>query len=92
MATSKLSRPIYLKGGIYMTIKQAIKELNQCNGDCKHCEHWRMKTADLTDHITVYAHYCDIANKAGYIWYGERLATLKQETLLMLYLEIDDVP
>ena len=71
------------------TIKQAIKELNQCNGDCKHCEHWRIKTAALTDHITVYAHYCDITNKTGYIWYGERLATLREETLRCLLSKIE---
>ena len=67
------------------TIKQAINELNQCNGICKHCEYWRIKIADLTDHITVYAHYCDIASKAGCICYCERLATLKEETLLMFH-------
>ena len=72
-----------------ITIKQAITKLNKCNGDCKHCDHWRIKIASLTDHITVYAHYCDIANKAGYTGYGERLATLKQETLRCLLSEIE---
>ena len=74
-----------------MKIRKALTEINKCNGTCKTCKHWRMKFADLTDHVTVYAHYCDIANKAGCVWYGESLATLRQETLLMLCLEIDDV-
>ena len=88
MAITKLSRPIFLKGGTQMTIKQAIKELNKCNGDCKHCEHWRIKTAALTDHITVYAHYCYIADEAGYRWYGEQLGTLRLETIDKLMSEI----
>ena len=72
---------------IMKTIKKAIRELRKCSGDCIHCEHCQIKIADLTDHITVYAWYCDIADEAGFLWYGERLDDLRDETMDMLLRE-----
>ncbi len=66
------------------TIKQAIRILKKCSGDCIHCEHCNIKTAVITDQLTVYAWYCDVADEAGYRRYGEKLRTLRQETLDML--------
>ena len=72
-----------------MTMKKAIEILSSCHGNCKTCKHWRMKFSDVNEHLTVYAHYCDIGSKAGCIWYGERLATLKEETLRCLQSEVE---
>ena len=72
-----------------MTMEMAIIMLSSCDGNCKACMHWRMKFSEVNEHLTVYAHYCNIASKAGYIWYGERLATLREETLRCLLSEIE---
>lgn len=69
------------------TIKQAIRALRKCGGDCINCKHCQIKIADLTDHITVYAWFCDVADEAGFLWYGERLDDLREETLRMLIRE-----
>ena len=79
-----------MKGGTFMTIKKAIEIISSCDGNCKSCKHWQMKFSKVSEQITVYAHYCDIARKAGYVWYGERLATLKEGTLLMMQSEVND--
>ena len=71
-----------------MTMKKAIEILGSCDGNCKSCKHWRMKFSEVNDHLTVYAHYCDIASKSGCVLYGERLATLREETLRCLLSEI----
>lgn len=71
------------------TIEKAIDGLTRCNGACKTCRHWHIKTASLTDQQTVYAHYCDFAYSIGFIWYGEKLSVLKQETLKMLRFELE---
>jgi len=72
---------------IMKTIKQAIRALRRCGGDCINCKHCQIKIADLTDHITVYAWFCDVADEAGFLWYGERLDDLRDETLGMLLKE-----
>jgi len=72
-----------------MTMKKAIEILNSCDGNCKACKHWRMKFAEVNDHLTVYAHYCDIARKVGCVWYGEQLASLKEETMCILKIDLE---
>ena len=70
-----------------MTMKKAIELLNSCDGNCKACKHWRMKFAEVNEHLTVYAHYCDITKKTGCVWYCERLVTLKEVTISYLHSE-----
>ena len=72
-----------------MTMKKAIEILSSCDSNCKSCKHWRMKFSEINEHITVYAHYCDIARQAGCVLYGERLATLKDETVKLLLSETE---
>ena len=63
--------------------EKAIRKIEKCNGDCKHCEHLKIPSKG-----TYYAFICGIADKAGYASYSNTIKDLRSITLECLLFEL----
>lgn len=68
-----------------LRMERSIRKLNKCGGNCKDCEHARIKTASDDKNI-YYCFYCDIDKNIQP--YCNSLKTLHLETLEALKFEL----
>lgn len=68
----------------------ALKRINKCKGDCKHCKHCEIKTSKYNQDTRsiCFAYYCKIADKAGYQPLSNSIGELKRITQDCLQLEL----
>lgn len=68
-----------------LRMQRSIKKLNKCGGNCKECEHAKIKTGSSGRNI-YYAFYCDIdINIQPYV---NSIKNLHSETLEALKFEL----
>ncbi|MEA5135396.1 MAG: hypothetical protein VB035_04565 [Candidatus Fimivivens sp.] len=65
--------------------RRALKRVEACNGDCKHCEHCRVPCNGM-----YYAFLCGFADDAGYTPMSNTTKRLKPITLFHLKFELNE--
>ena len=60
-------------------IRKEQTKIMKCGGDCKHCDHLYMKSAQISERETVYAFGCDKAKTFGANY--ERPSKMHEEIL-----------
>ena len=66
---------------------RALRKIEKCGGDCKHCDQCDIKCAS-GERMACYAFYCKIADAAGYSIYCNSLSELQRETIDHLKFEL----
>lgn len=65
---------------------KSLKTIERCNGDCKRCDHCKVKTATISERYSCYCFYCDVDENIQP--YSNTMKDLRAETLEALRFEL----